>query len=695
MRNALKSALALLIAVGTFTSLTSDASANPIASGGYSSSYAGESAFTAVAAGQSGQMSAIFFNDGTQPWTPGVVGLLVCAADKVTCNVPSNPSYNLGWFSQTVYATVTTTVGPGQNGFFVYSFQVPQNTANGTVTTFYGDVGLIATGDMLRPEGYFQSNTVPTPAVTLTVTPSPASVQVGQTQQFTVSGAPVGATVTWAVNGGCGAITTAGLFAATSMNSSSQPCTVVATAAGGQGIAVVMVFGQPTQLSCAATPNPIVANGGLTGGQSTATISVRDANGNVVANASQPTINIANNTPTLATMIPSGPVGPINGVVTVSIKTTNVPGDIQLSASGAGVVGCNVIVTSAGPGNASKTLATFLTNPIGADGISTSTLQVDVTDANGTTVGSDNVTQIEASRNLGAGVCTITGVTQGTLISLGDADTVATVSQGRVRLTVKSTSQPGTCAFVILTNNAAIAGTSASLTTQIIGLPNQLAVLSNDSPHQVSSTGTCTVGGTNTDISCTTIVVGVRDGNGNLVTSESGRSFTVSFDSATCSGAGGGSPVLRASSVESGGKATFVFSSAGAYSNCAITFTSSGVAGVSTAVAWNPGSANHLACTFAPNPIAADGASESAGLVTVRDTFNNNVNAGSYQVSFTRIAGPGVTVQRTSSPQTMIAGSVVFYVRSTTNAGSDTYRADTFVPNALPGNSTSCAIQVQ
>jgi hypothetical protein len=186
-------AVGLVMAFSTMLMLSSAASANPVAGGGYSSSYAGESAFTSNGTGETGQFSAIFFNDGTVAWSPGVVGLLICAADKQTCNVPSNSTYAKNWFSSTVYATVTTTVQPGQNGFFIYSFTVPAGTPPGTATTFYGDVGLIATGAMLRPEGYYQVNTAPAPSLALVVSPNPSSVQVGQTLQYTVTNLPTGA----------------------------------------------------------------------------------------------------------------------------------------------------------------------------------------------------------------------------------------------------------------------------------------------------------------------------------------------------------------------------------------------------------------------------------------------------------------------------------------------------------------------
>src|SRR6266850_4444296 len=203
MRRIVNTAIGAVMAFSTLLSLSTVAQANPITGGGYSSAYSGESAFTNAGVGETGQYSAIFFNDGSTTWQPGVVGLLVCAADKITCNVSSNSTFAKNWFSSTVYATATTTVAPGQNGFFIYNFTVPSGTPPGTVTTFYGDVGIIQTGNMLRPEGYFQINTVPAPTQTLVLSPASGSLAVGSTQQFTVTNLPTGASATWQVLGGC------------------------------------------------------------------------------------------------------------------------------------------------------------------------------------------------------------------------------------------------------------------------------------------------------------------------------------------------------------------------------------------------------------------------------------------------------------------------------------------------------------
>src|SRR5882672_5589192 len=328
MRRIASAALTVLMAFSLMLSLSTSVNANAIAGGGYSSSYSGESVFTNLPAGASGQFSAIFFNDGTTTWSPGVVGLLVCAADKTTCNVASpNAAYASGWFSSTVYATVSTTVGPGQNGFFIWNFTVPAGTAAGTVATFNGDVGDIATGLEYRPEGYFQQNKTPSAGGGLTISPASAAMAVGGTQQFTASGAGTGATISWSVTGGCGAITSAGLFAATATNSATQPCNVVASSSDGlTAVAPVTVFGPASQIGCSASPTTTVANGSNT---IVFTATLKDANGNTVSNASSPTLNFTDVTPTLITQGWTNPVTPTNGVATVTATTTTATGNAQ------------------------------------------------------------------------------------------------------------------------------------------------------------------------------------------------------------------------------------------------------------------------------------------------------------------------------------------------------------------------------
>jgi hypothetical protein len=689
------------MALGLMLSLSTIASANVIAGGGYSSSYAGESVFTNNAAGETGQFSAIFFNDGQAAWSPGVVGLLICAPDKVTCNVSANASFAKNWFSSTVYATATSTVAPGQNGFFLYNFTVPAGTPVGTATTFYGDVGLIATGAELRPQGYFQINTTPTPTANLVITPTSAYVPLGANQQFTVTGQGPN-TVTWTVNGGCGAITSDGLFVATATNAASQPCSVQATAAGSSSTAGVTVFGPATQIGCTASPATVVANGGTGNGKTTATFTLKDVNGNVVANANSPAITVTNVTPSLATATPTGAVSPVNGVATVAVASTLNPGTIQLSATAPSLTGCNIQIPSTSPGSSSSTTVTFTVNPIASDGVSTTTMKVQVTDSAGNRNTGDNSTSLSVTRDSGAGVCNMIGVTQGTGASVGPGSSTVTVVQGEADITVQSTSTPGSCSFTATTNNSSISGSSGTLTTQIVGVANRITVTSNDTPHPASSSGTCTVAGsqagTNTNVSCTTIVVAIRDANGALVTGDSGRAITVSFDSGTCTGATPGNVTLADSTTTSSGTATLDFKSAGAYPNCRITFSSSSLTGTSTTGTWTPGAADHLSCNFSPNPIPPDNASVSVGTVAVKDSVGNVVTTGTYSVNFSRTGGPGVTLQQTTNPQSTTSGYAYFTVRSNvstnTATGTDTY-TPALASGTLPGANTSCSVAVQ
>ncbi|HEV2250690.1 MAG TPA: hypothetical protein VGT60_09305, partial [Candidatus Limnocylindria bacterium] len=610
------------------------------------------------------------FNDGTQLWRPGQVGLLVCLADKSTCNVPSpNAAYAANWYSTTVYATVTTLVPPGSNGFFIYNFKVPDNTLPGTTATFNGDVGLIGAGGLLRPQGYFQSNTTPTPTGALTVSPAGAALPVGGQLQFTASSPS-----TWTVLGGCGAITTTGLFAATATNSLGQPCTVVAASGGRSASVPISVFGGPASLACSADKTNPVADGIST---ILITATLKDANGNTVSNATSPQVTFSDITPSLATQNPVGPQTPTAGVASTTMTTTAVAGDIQVTAAAPGLIGCNVIVTSVRPGAAVKTTATFLTNPIAADGTSTSVLRVETQDVNGNRASNDNLTQLTATRSSSSSsLCKIN--------SLGSWTTSAV--QGRAEFTVQATTTPGQCQVLITTNNTSIPGTSATLTTQLTGVANKLGISGNDSPKVAGNTMTLTVD--------------VQDANGLRITSSSAL-VTMQFDPTSCTGAPGGSAVAPSgqSVLSSQGRATFTVRSDGSYPACVLTFNSSGVTGTNTTIRFDAGAPNSLSCTFAPTAILADGLAIATATVRVRDAAGNLVTTGGpWSITFTRATG-GFTTLLTSNPQLTASGSASFTVRSSTTIGVDSYNASVTPASqpTLPTPTTpqACSISVQ
>ncbi len=147
-------------------------------------------------------------------------------------------------------------------------------------------------------------------------------------------------------------------------------------------------------------------------------------------------------------------------------------------------------------------------------------------------------------------------------------------------------------------------------------------------------------------------------------------------------------------SLTSSGTATLVFTSAGAYPNCRITFSSGSLTGTSVNATWTAGAADHLTCSFSPNPIPPDNTTISVGTVAVRDSVGNVVTTGSYSVSFSRTARATTTLQ-TANPQATSAGYAYFTVKAGTTAGTDTYTPTIATGPTLPGTNSGCPISVQ
>ena len=165
MRRLIAGLAAILLAFGVFAFVAAPSRA----ADGYDSSYFGESGFLTLNPGQSGQFAVGFNNTGSIGWVRGSatqVDLQICAADKVTCGVPSAyAAWSNGWLSSTAYATTSTDyVGPGQTGYFVYNIVAPTTSA-GQTARFNGDLALHASGTQLHPQGYYQDATVNSGAV--------------------------------------------------------------------------------------------------------------------------------------------------------------------------------------------------------------------------------------------------------------------------------------------------------------------------------------------------------------------------------------------------------------------------------------------------------------------------------------------------------------------------------------------------
>src|SRR3989442_7157155 len=153
-------AAALALSMAVSLNLGTAQAATP----GYDSAYQFESAFLNLKIGDSGTFSVFFANTGTTSWTAGSgtqVNLAVCAADKVTCNVPSaNAAWAQGWLSTTAYATATkTVVVPGDFSAFTYNVKVPARTTEG-IFRFNGALVIGTSRDRIHPEGHYHYATV-------------------------------------------------------------------------------------------------------------------------------------------------------------------------------------------------------------------------------------------------------------------------------------------------------------------------------------------------------------------------------------------------------------------------------------------------------------------------------------------------------------------------------------------------------
>jgi hypothetical protein len=341
--------------------------------------------------------------------------------------------------------------------------------------------------------------------------------------------------------------------------------------------------------------------------------------------------------------------------------------------------GCNVLITSVAPGEATRSTATFLTNPVAADATTNATLRVDLLDANGNRAVGDFFTTVYATRvPTSSGICSIGGVG-----SVGN-----TVSAGRIDFPVTVTSQPGVCGFTVTTSLPTIAGSSATLTTVIVGAASRLSVVGTDSPKIAGGTSTLS------------ITVEVQDARGQRITS-SNALITMGFDVTTCTGAPGGSVYSPSGSTlgATQGRAVFQLSSFGAYPACVVTLNAGGLAGTNTTVRFDPGAPDHLACTFNPTAILNNSLAISTATVRVLDVRGNPVtNTGPYSITFLRSSGTSTTIL-TGSPVMTVNGAATFNVRSTSVVGLDAYNA-TITQGTLPtlanaATLTACIISVQ
>jgi hypothetical protein len=379
----------------------------------------------------------------------------------------------------------------------------------------------------------------------------------------------------------------------------------------------------------------------------------------------------------------------------IALATGN-SGTGLISLSSGSLTGCTQTINVTGPGAAASLAASFYLGTISADGVSKSIMEVDVVDANGVIVSSDNSSAISISRNTGSSVCNAAGA--------GSAGPT-TASGGSAFFTITSTSTPGTCQWAATTNATGVTGGTATLTTVITGAPQQLAIQGNASPKAADGFATLRVtvalrdANNNPDTTpADQVTVTATLGSGCSGTKADGSSGSVNFSGGTGGALGPQTAATGSYSALAGATtnyARFVFKSTFATPGCTVTFSDGSLISSTTAViVFTAGGPAGVACAFSPAYIVSDGSSTSIGTVSIVDANKNLATSGTYSVSFSRTAGSSTTLL-TTSPQNTSNGVASFTVRSSSaaTASTDTYTATTTVGGA--STSGTCNITQQ
>ena len=338
-----------------------------------------------------------------------------------------------------------------------------------------------------------------------------------------------------------------------------------------------------------------------------------------------------------------------------------------------------LVVTCAGPAAVAVAAplpeaflaATFLTNPIPADGSAGSILRVQVLRLSDAAPGDDGATVTLTVDPASVGICAVAGA----------ATAESVVTEGHADFLIISMRLPGLCRAMATVMGAAPA--EATLVTKDGGTPTRLTVSGNDSPQNVGGSVTLSVDSDDVYV--------------NLVGGDETTIVTPSLDPASCSGAPGGPVTVAAvnDGIAIDGRAWFVARSIGAYASCRLTFTSPGLLAAVAAVSFAGGAPDHLSCVFIPGSVGPSAIATAS--VELRDVFDNPVSSfRPYRITFERATGDSTTIV-SDDARRMILGAAFFFVQSGSSAGRDDYVVSVAATSteSLPVPSAACSIVVR
>jgi hypothetical protein len=440
--------------------------------------------------------------------------------------------------------------------------------------------------------------------------------------------------------------------------------------------------GAAAKLGCSASPTSIVAGSTQS---STITVTVQDGNGQTVTTDSGRSVTLAQAGATGS--LDGGALGASstkntsNGVAafTLTQPTSGTTGTDQLSASTVLLPGCLTVVSFTTAGAPTSVAVSLGQSEFPSGSPRTTTATATLKDASGVTANAQTSQTVTFSVD-NSSVCTV-------------SPTSATIAAGAnsATSTVTTTGTPGSC-----TVSASVPGLSSGSATASVtasGPAAKLVITAN------TCSGTATT--TSTPGSTCDVTVQVQDAGGNKVFGPTPVTLTMNQPNTTtaCGAtvnsstpAGGSGNPATASTSSSGTTVKFTISDAIAEA-CTATATSSGLTPAASTISFiGSGAATHLTASASPNPIPANGSSQSTITVCVKDAANNTVTGATDSIDLVFTSSTGGTAHgtslATSTPQVASAGCATFILRSTTTMATDTYTAND-LSRSIPAASVS------
>ena len=463
--------------------------------------------------------------------------------------------------------------------------------------------------------------------------------------QNNAGGGSLSGTTTVAVNTSTGVATFSGL----SINKVGTGYTLTATGSTVDTTAGTVISngfnitaGAATQLVFAQQPTNTAAGSSIT-----PAVTVEDANGNVVTSSTASIAMAIGTNPGSGTLSGTTPVSAVNGVATFSNLSINKTGTgYTLAASSSGLTGATSTTFNVTPGAANKLAFSQQPTNTAAGQSITPAITVQVEDANGNVVTSSTASIAMAiGTNPGSG--TLSGTTP-----VSAVNGVATFSN----LSINKTG----AGYTLAASSNGLTGATSNTFNITAGTATQLAFGTQPSNTAAGSSIT------------PAMTVQVEDTNGNVVTTGTGSTASVTVAIGTNPGGGTLSGTTTVSAVS--GVATFsTLSTNKAGTGYTLTASSSGLTGA-TSNGFNitPGAVSAGTSTVVANPtsVTADGATTSTITVTLLDASSNPVTGK----TVTLTAGSGSSTISAASGASNASGVVTFTVKDT-KAETVTYTA--------------------